>query len=199
MSSFEESPRQDHLKGRCFCKKCGEGFVRIEKYLEPTIDKERAIVLGCAACSLEEIYLVPDPIPDSTLDTEQDADVLDLLNEIGVPLISYSAELKDLTECPECRKDFVIPVEWKESSDTHWEVLLRCPNCEWTEVGEFDQATIDKFDEKLDQGEEVLTRDLKRLTEANIRNDKILPKEPKKSKNSLILLMLKYKRWRESI
>ncbi len=79
--------------------------------------------------------------------------------------------LRDLHECPCCDRDLVFPVEWEEVSPTHWEVLLRCPNCEWSEVGTFDQPTVDNFDEKLDIGTEILLRDLKRLQQANMEEE----------------------------
>ena len=77
----------------------------------------------------------------------------------------------DLHECPECDKQLVYPVEWEEASATHWEVMLRCPNCEWSTVGVFDQDTVDRFDEELDRGSEALVRDLKRLTKANMEDE----------------------------
>jgi hypothetical protein len=79
--------------------------------------------------------------------------------------------LRDLHVCPDCDHDLVYPVEWEEVSPTHWEVLLRCPNCEHSEVGTFDQATVDRFDEKLDIGTEILIRDLKRLQQANMEDE----------------------------
>jgi len=79
--------------------------------------------------------------------------------------------LDDLHICAECGRDLVYPVEWEETSATHWEVLLRCPNCEWSEVGTFDQATVDRFDEQLDLGTETLIRDLKRLQQANMEDE----------------------------
>jgi hypothetical protein len=65
----------------------------------------------------------------------------------------------------------VYPVEWEEVSATHWEVLLRCPNCDWNELGVYDQLTVDRFDEELDHGTETLMRDLKRLTRANMEEE----------------------------
>ena len=79
--------------------------------------------------------------------------------------------LQDLHICPACDRDLVYPVEWEETSPTHWEVLLRCPNCEWSEVGDFDQPTVDRFDEELDRGTEVLLRDLKNLERANMEDE----------------------------
>jgi hypothetical protein len=81
------------------------------------------------------------------------------------------APLDDLHICPECDRTLVFPVEWEEVSPTHWEVLLRCPNCEWVEAGVYDQRTVDRFDEELDHGTEVLMRDLKRLTKANMEEE----------------------------
>jgi hypothetical protein len=80
-------------------------------------------------------------------------------------------ERLELHICPECDKKLVYPVEWEESSPTHWEVQLRCPNCEWTTVGSYDQETVDRFDEQLDYGTEALVRDLKRLTRANMEDE----------------------------
>ena len=82
-----------------------------------------------------------------------------------------SAPREELHVCPECDKALVYPVEWEEASPTHWEVRLRCPNCEWTSVGLYDQDTVDRFDEKLDYGTEALVRDLKRLTRANMEEE----------------------------
>src|SRR5919197_1136951 len=81
------------------------------------------------------------------------------------------ADGRDLHICPECDRDLVYPVEWEEASATHWEVLLRCPNCEWSEVDVFDQDTVDRFDLELDRGTEHVMRDLKRLVQANMEEE----------------------------
>ena len=89
---------------------------------------------------------------------------------VGEPAAAVPTKgpLQDLHMCPECDRDLVFPVEWEETSPTHWEVLLRCPNCEWTDVDTFDQATVDRFDEQLDHGTEALVKDLRRLVQANM-------------------------------
>ena len=74
----------------------------------------------------------------------------------------------DLSVCPECDRNLVYPVDWEEASPTHWEVELRCPNCEWNEIGTYDQATVDRFDEHLDVGTDALVKDLRRLVQANM-------------------------------
>jgi hypothetical protein len=85
------------------------------------------------------------------------------------PVIGH--EVVDLHVCPDCDKHLVYPVEWEEASPTHWEVVLRCPNCEWRNIGLYDQETVDRFDEQLDHGTEALVRDLRRLTRANMEEE----------------------------
>ena len=85
--------------------------------------------------------------------------------------IPATEPLYDLHVCPECERELVYPVEWEEASATHWEVLLRCPNCEWAHLGVFDQAVVDRFDEELDRGTECLIEDLTRLTQANMEDE----------------------------
>jgi hypothetical protein len=82
-----------------------------------------------------------------------------------------SGPVRELHECPSCECDLVYPVEWEEVSPTHWEVLLRCPNCERSEVGTFDQPTVDRFDKRLDTGTETLIGDLRRLQQASMEEE----------------------------
>jgi hypothetical protein len=86
----------------------------------------------------------------------------------GAAALPKGEPVDELHICPECDRDLVYPVDWDEASTTHWEVVLRCPNCEWTEVGKFDQPTVDRFDETLDLGTEALVKDLRRLVQANM-------------------------------
>ena len=86
----------------------------------------------------------------------------------GAAAAAAANPVEELHICPECDRDLVYPVDWEEASVTHWEVELRCPNCEWSEVGTFDQATVDRFDEHLDLGTEALVKDLRRLVQANM-------------------------------
>jgi hypothetical protein len=84
------------------------------------------------------------------------------------PAAAPAQPIDELHICPECDRDLVYPVDWEEASATHWAVELRCPNCEWSEVGTYDQATVDRFDEMLDFGTETLVKDLRRLMQANM-------------------------------
>ena len=78
---------------------------------------------------------------------------------------------EDLHVCETCDSELVYPVDWEEAGETHWEVTLRCPNCEWTGVGVFEQDVVERFDEELDRGTEALVRDLKRVMQANMEDE----------------------------
>src|SRR5690348_3761920 len=77
----------------------------------------------------------------------------------------------DLHVCAECDSELVYPTEWEEAGPTHWDVSLRCPNCEWAGNGTFEQDVVERFDEELDRGTEALVRDLKRLMQANMEEE----------------------------
>jgi hypothetical protein len=77
----------------------------------------------------------------------------------------------DLHVCADCDSELVYPTEWEEAGPTHWDVSLRCPNCEWAGTGTFGQDLVERFDEELDRGTEALVRDLKRLMQANMEED----------------------------
>ena len=79
--------------------------------------------------------------------------------------------VEDLHVCGTCESELVYPVDWDEAGEDHWEVTLRCPNCEWSGVGVFEQDIVERFDEELDRGTEALVRDLKHLMQANMEDE----------------------------
>ena len=87
------------------------------------------------------------------------------------PAAEAASEQTDLHMCGTCNSDLVYPVEWEEAGSTHWQVSLRCPNCEWTGTGIFEQAAVERFDEELDRGTEALVCDLRRLVQANMEGE----------------------------
>ena len=82
-----------------------------------------------------------------------------------------AAPLRELHLCEACDGDLVYPTEWGEAGSTHWEVSLRCHNCEWTGSGVYEQGLVERFDDELDRGTEALVRDLRRLAHANMEDE----------------------------
>ena len=81
------------------------------------------------------------------------------------------ADCAPLHICPECTSDLVQPMSWSEASHDHWELLLRCPNCEWTTEGVFGQTAVEELEERLDDGLADMLSDLQRLTQANMAEE----------------------------
>ncbi len=82
-----------------------------------------------------------------------------------------AATTPQLHVCAACDSRLVHPIAWEEAGATHWEVVLRCPNCEWLGSGVFEQAVVERFDDELDRGTQALVRDLKRLVHANMEDE----------------------------
>jgi hypothetical protein len=99
---------------------------------------------------------------------DQIADAGDTAAAVEAPL---TETVQDLHLCGSCSSDLVYPTEWDESGAAHWEVTLRCPNCEWSGTGVFQQEIVERFDEELDRATEALVRDLKRLMHANMEEE----------------------------
>ncbi len=78
---------------------------------------------------------------------------------------------RGLQICPECSSHLVQPVAWGETARGAWELTLRCPNCDWTTEGVFEQDQVDAFEERLDGGLADMLGDLRRLTQANMAEE----------------------------
>lgn len=89
----------------------------------------------------------------------------------SMPAGAPAHESDDLHVCGTCQSELVYPVEWTEAGSRHWEVTLRCPNCEWCGTGIFEQEVVDRFDVQLDRGTEALVADLKRMMQANMEDE----------------------------
>jgi hypothetical protein len=77
----------------------------------------------------------------------------------------------ELHRCPTCDSGLVYPVDWEQAGETEWALTLRCPNCEWVGEGTFDQRTVEQLDVELDNGTQVLVRDLRQLMHANMEEE----------------------------
>jgi hypothetical protein len=73
--------------------------------------------------------------------------------------------------CPECQSHLVQPVDWTEAPGENWDLLLRCPNCEWHTEGIYSQSAVEELEEHLDEGLADMLSDLQRLTKANMAEE----------------------------
>lgn len=77
----------------------------------------------------------------------------------------------DLHVCPACASELVYPTAWDPAGHARWSVVLRCPDCEWSGSGIYDQPIVDRFDEALDSGTDAVLEDLKAVARANMENE----------------------------
>jgi hypothetical protein len=97
-----------------------------------------------------------------------------LPNGRSIEVLSFeqSAEAEEhLHICGRCGSDFVHPVQWSETGPRHWQVMLRCPECEWSGTGIFSQDAVDRLDAELDRGIAVLARQLRRMVHDNLAEE----------------------------
>ena len=80
-------------------------------------------------------------------------------------------EGQPLHVCADCGSSLVYPTDWQEAGADHWEVDLRCPNCEWRGSGTFHQDIVESFDDELDRGIDVLLSDYKALVNSNMEDE----------------------------
>ncbi len=73
--------------------------------------------------------------------------------------------------CPNCDSILVQPVNWHEQGDGHWNVELRCPECEWWGRGSYSQYEVDRYDDEIDRGDQELIGDLRAVIRANMKEE----------------------------
>jgi hypothetical protein len=89
----------------------------------------------------------------------------------AAPQLLPAESHQDLHICVECASELVYPLQWEESGEENWSVLLHCPNCDVLREGVFTQQTVEGFDEEIDRGADALTRDYKRVLQANMAEE----------------------------
>lgn len=78
---------------------------------------------------------------------------------------------RDLDICPSCSGALVYPVSWEQRCGDRWHIERRCPECEWRGQGEHELDAVDRFDDALTEGTEMLLQDLRLMARANMEED----------------------------
>jgi hypothetical protein len=68
-----------------------------------------------------------------------------------------------LEVCTTCDCDYVHPVEWRESGDEHWWMLLRCGECRAEREVTVGDRIAQRFDQDLLAAEQEIKREVARL------------------------------------
>lgn len=70
--------------------------------------------------------------------------------------------------CERCSSELVQPEWWEEAGGGSWRVGLRCPECEHRREGMFAQRVVDVYDERLNEGSDVLATAYRRAVRDNL-------------------------------
>ncbi len=81
------------------------------------------------------------------------------------------AGCRPLHICGRCHAPLVQPLSWSETPDERWELVLQCPNCEWTTTGVYNQAEVEELEDRLEEGLSEMLADLQRLAQANMAEE----------------------------
>jgi hypothetical protein len=73
--------------------------------------------------------------------------------------------------CGNCHAPLVQPRSWSETDDERWELVLACPNCEWTATGVYSQSEVEELEDRLEEGLSEMLADLQRLSQANMSEE----------------------------
>lgn len=114
-----------------------------------------------------EIIYFSEPGTDGAVDLETKAPEDDAFPSVALD----REDALELHICPSCESDLVYPVTWEERSGDAWCIERRCPNCEWRDVGEFDQEDVELFDDALNDGTEELLVTLRNFARSNMEAD----------------------------
>jgi hypothetical protein len=108
-----------------------------------------------------------------TLPSGKSIEVLYFREQVASITETPSAPVGDqpLHICSDCGSSLVYPTDWQEAGPDHWEVDLRCPNCEWRGTGTFHQDVVESFDDELDRGIDVLLSDYRALVSSNMEDE----------------------------
>jgi hypothetical protein len=68
-----------------------------------------------------------------------------------------------LVVCPDCRRDFVNPVEWETAGPDHWRMLLRCGYCTASREVTVSDHVAQRFDDELNRRAQPIAKAAERL------------------------------------
>lgn len=79
-----------------------------------------------------------------------------------------ASPVRQIELCPECDSDRVHPVDWHEVDEHHWRLDVRCPDCRWMGSDVFAQDEVERYDDLLSAGTDLLIEELERITRENM-------------------------------
>jgi hypothetical protein len=76
-----------------------------------------------------------------------------------------------LQQCSVCRADFVVLVDWDEVDDHHWQLLLRCAECETYREIVVGNDVAKRYEADLARGMDEIASALERSDRARMEHE----------------------------
>jgi hypothetical protein len=73
--------------------------------------------------------------------------------------------------CPLCRSELVYPVDWQRTSDTAWQLRLRCPECETERAATLGRPEVEDFNRRLYYGSQELAQAAQEISRRNFEEE----------------------------
>ena len=89
----------------------------------------------------------------------------------SAPPVAAATRTAGLHACPACASELVQPLWWDENGDGSWTIELRCPECEHRHEGVHPQHVLDDYDERLNDGTDLLLGVYRRLVRDNLAHE----------------------------
>lgn len=74
-------------------------------------------------------------------------------------------------ECPLCGSDLVYPLDWERNSESSWNLVLRCPNCETRRRVVLGREGVEAFNREIYRGSQALARKADSMTRRNFSEE----------------------------
>ena len=78
---------------------------------------------------------------------------------------------RDPHVCPVCHSELVYPVDWQRTSDTAWQLRLRCPECETERDATLGRADVEEFNRRLYYGSQELAQAAQEISRRNFEEE----------------------------
>ncbi|HSL95757.1 MAG TPA: hypothetical protein VLA35_07570 [Thermoleophilia bacterium] len=73
--------------------------------------------------------------------------------------------------CPLCRSELVYPVDWQRTSDTAWQLRLRCPECETERDATLGRPEVEDYNRRLYYGSQELAQAAQEISRRNFEEE----------------------------
>lgn len=83
------------------------------------------------------------------------------------PSVALPDSETHLHVCGSCGSQLVQPDDLARAGASYWQITLRCPECEWSGTGVFDDESVARLEIAMEAAQDALVSDLVTLARTN--------------------------------